>query len=267
MLTRRGFAGMGLAAFTGRMLPEAAYAQRAAIQGKLPADMVWLNANENPEGPPRSSIEAMAKVLPESNRYHYQEFGDFYAALASSEDLSPDQILVGAGSSEVLHAAIDAFTSPAIPLITVAPTYEGPVDLAIRGLNRTVIRETLEPPEYRPDVKKLVEHAQKSGGGLIYLCNPNNPTSSVTPKKDFAWMMENLPPNTVVLVDEAYAHFAATPDFESALGYVRRGKNLVVTRTFSKIYGMAGLRAGFAAASPELISRMAPFRSNVISIV
>lgn len=266
MLTRRGFAGMSFAAMAGRMLPEAAYAQRAAIHGTLPPDMAWLNANENPDGPPQSSIEAMIKVLPEGGRYHYQEFGEFYATLARSEDLAPEQILVGAGSSEVLHAAIDAFTSPTRPLITVEPTYEGPVDIAARGLGRTVLRTRLEPP-YVPDVKKLVEEAGKSGGGMIYLCNPNNPTSTVAPKKDVAWMIDNLPPNTVVVIDEAYSHFADSPDFESALGYVRQGKNVVVTRTFSKIYGMAGLRAGFACAPPELIAKMAPFRNNVISIV
>jgi histidinol-phosphate aminotransferase len=266
MLTRRGFASVGFAALAGRMLPEAAYAQRALVRGNLPADMVWLNANENPDGPPRSSIDAMAKVLPEGGRYHYQEFGDFYAALARSEDLAPNQIQVGSGSSEVLHAAVDAFTSPTRPLITVAPTYEGPVDLAARGLGREVVRITLEPP-YVPDVKKLVEAAQKAGGGLIYLCNPNNPTSSITPRKDLAWLVENLPPSTILLVDEAYSHFADSPDYESALSYVRQGKSVVVTRTFSKIYGMAGLRAGFACAPPELISKTAPFRMNVISIV
>ncbi len=145
MLTRRGFAGVGLAALAGRMMPEPAYAQRALIHGNLPPDMVWLNANENPEGPPRSSIEAMTKVLPESGRYHYQEFGDFYAAVARSEDLAPEQILVGAGSSEVLHAAVEAFTAPARALITVSPTYEGPVELAARGLGREVIQVRLEP--------------------------------------------------------------------------------------------------------------------------
>jgi len=266
MLTRRGFAGIGFAAMAARMLPEAAYAQRAAVQGNLPPDMAWLNANENPDGPPQSSIDAMGKVLTEGGRYHYQEFGAFYATLARSEDLAPEQILVGSGSSEVLHAAIDAFTSPTRPLITVEPTYEGPVDVAARGLGRTVLRTTLEPP-YVPDVKKLVENATKAGGGLIYLCNPNNPTSTVAPKKDTAWIVDNLPPNTVILIDEAYSHFADSPDFESALGYVRQGRNVIVTRTFSKIYGMAGLRAGFACASPDLIGRMAPFRNNVISIV
>jgi histidinol-phosphate aminotransferase len=266
MLTRRGFAGVGFAALAGRMLPEAAYAQRAAIKGPLPPDMVWLNANENPAGPPRSSIEAMTKALPEGGRYHYQEFGDFYAAIASSEELSPEQILVGSGSSEVLHIAVDTFTSPTRPLITVAPTFEGPVELASKALGRPVIQVPLAPP-YAADVKTLAERAENSGGGLIYLCNPNNPTSSITPKKDMAWLADNLPANTILLVDEAYSHFADSPDFETALGYVRRGRNVVVTRTFSKIYGMAGLRAGFACASPELIARMAPFRNNVISVV
>lgn len=266
MVTRRGFARVGLAALAGRMLPEAAYAQRALVQGKLPPDMVWLNANENPDGPPRSSIVAMTQALPEGGRYHYQEFGDFYAAVARSEELTPEQILVGAGSTEVLHAAIDAFTSPARPLITISPTFEGPLELASRALGRQVIQVPLEPP-YAADVKKLVEHAGAAGGGVIYLCNPNNPTSSVTPKKDMAWLIDNLPANTIVLIDEAYAHFADTPDFESVLAYVRQGRQVVVTRTFSKIYGMAGLRAGFAAAPPELIAKMAPFRNNVISIV
>jgi histidinol-phosphate aminotransferase len=248
------------------MLPEAAYAQRAAIKGPLPPNMVWLNANENPEGPPRSSIEAMTKVLPDSGRYHYQEFSDLYAAIARTEDLAAEQILVGAGSTEVLHNAIDAFTSPTRPLIAVSPTYEGPVELAGRALGRPVTLVPLAPP-YGADVKKLAEHADKAGGGLIYLCNPNNPTSSITPKKDIGWLVDNLPPNTVLLIDEAYSHFADTPEFESALGCVRQGRSVVVTRTFSKIYGMAGLRAGFACARPELIAKMAPFRNNVISIV
>jgi hypothetical protein len=88
---------------------------------------------------------------------------------------------------------------------------------------------------------------------MIYLCNPNNPTSTVTPKAEIGWMVANLPANTILLIDEAYMHFADTPEMESGLTYVRQGKDVVVTRTYSKIYGMAGLRAGFAAARPDLI--------------
>ena len=266
MLTRRGFAArLGAVAATVRMLPEMAYAQRAAVQGDLPPDMVWLNANENPAGPPRSSIEAMIEVLPTAGRYHYQEFRDFYERLAHSEDLTREQILVGAGSSEVLHAAVDAFTSATRPLIAINPTYEGPVELA-RALGRPVVRVPLTD-SFSADVHKLVEEADKAKGGLIYLCNPNNPTSTITTREDLAWLVKNLPRDTMVLIDEAYIHFGEIPELESALGYVRQEKDVIVTRTFSKIYGMAGLRAGFACARGDLIAQMAPFRNNVISIV
>ena len=267
MLTRRAFGmRLGFAAAASGGFHEMAYAQRAAVGFTIPKDVVWLNGNEFPAGPPASVIRAMTDVIPTSNRYHYQEFGDFYAALARSEDLSREQIIVGAGSSECLHAAIEAFSSATRPLITVSPTYEAPPEIA-RASGRQVINVPLTAPHYTADVRKLVAAADKAGGGLIYLCNPNNPTSTVTPKADVAWMVANLPSNTILLLDEAYMHFADSPEMETGLTYVRQGKDVVVTRTFSKIYGMAGLRAGFAAARPDLIKKMEPFRNNVISIV
>lgn len=266
MLSRRRFAsaaGLGLAG--GRMLTESAFAQRAAVSGPIAKDMVWLNANENPAGPPKAAIQAMTECLPTTGRYHYQEYGDFYATVARSEDLAAEQVLLGSGSSEVLHAAIDALTSAERPLIAISPTFEGPMEVA-RALRRKIIRVPLTS-SYSADVKKLVEEAGKAGGGLIYMCNPNNPTATVTPKAEMAWMIANLPPNTVALIDEAYHNFNESPEFESALGYVRQGKSVVVSRTFSKIYGMAGLRAGYVCARPDLIEQMTPFRNNVISYV
>jgi len=264
MLTRRGFvARAGAAMAAARMLPEMAYAQRALVSGDLPKDMVWLNANENPLGPPQPSLAAMAEALPVSGRYHYQEVRELYAAIARSEDLQPDNVLVGAGSSEMLHAAVEAFTAPGRPMVVMHPTYEGPPEVARAG-GREVIRVPLTAT-YAADVHKLAEEAARSHAGLIYLCNPNNPTSSITPKGDIAWLVQNLPADTVLLVDEAYIHFGESPELESALPYVRQGRNVVVARTFSKIYGMAGVRAGFACGSRELIQRMQPFRNNVLS--
>jgi histidinol-phosphate aminotransferase len=266
MPTRRGFfSQMGAAAVAARMMPEMAYAQRAAVSGSLSKDMVWLNANENPSGPPQCALDAMQQVLPTSNRYHYNEFGGIYAAIAKSEDLATEQIITGCGSSEVLHTAVDAFTGPDRPLISVTPAYEGPIDTA-RALGRPVVLTKLRE-DYTADVHKLAEAAEKAHGGLIYLCNPNNPTSAVTTAKDVDWLVNNLPANTILLVDEAYIHFVERPDVESALPYVKQGKNVIVARTFSKIYGMAGLRVGFAAAKPEYIARLQPLRMNVISIV
>jgi len=267
MSTRRGFfAQMGAAAAVARVLPEAAYAQRAAVKGvELAKDMVWLNANENPAGPPQCSLDAIRAVMASSGRYHYNEFGDIYAVMAKAEGLTADQIVAGSGSSEVLHTAVDLFTSPTRPLITVNPAYEGPRDVT-RNLGRPVILTKLRD-DYTADVHKMAEEADKAHGGLIYLCNPNNPTSAVTSAQEVDWLVNNLPANTTLLVDEAYIHFVERPDVKSALPYVRQGKNVIVARTFSKIYGMAGLRVGFAAARPDLTEQMARLALNVISIV
>ncbi len=267
MLTRRGFAAqLGIGAAAARLLPEMAYAQRAAVNvSDLPKDMVWLNANENPAGPPAVSLTAMREVLPTSGRYHYQEFRDIYSTIAKSEDLAANQIVTGCGSSEVLHTSVDVFTSATRPLISVSPAYEGPIELA-RVLGRPVILTKLRE-DYTADVHKLAEEADKAHGGLIYVCNPNNPTAAITTAKEIDWLVNNLPANTTLLVDEAYIHFGESPDLKTALPYVRQGKDVIVTRTYSKIYGMAGLRVGFAAARPDIIERLTPLRMNVISIV
>jgi len=260
MLSRRGFAGIVAAGLT-----EAAFAQRASVKGTTSQETVWLNANEFPEGPPAASIEAMARVVGESNRYHYQEFPAFYEALAASEGLKANQVLVGAGSSESIHDIIDAFTSPTKPLITPWPTFEAGPELA-QAAGHAVVKIPLQA-DYSADLKKMIAAAERSGGGVIYLCNPNNPTSVMTPKKDVAWMVANLPKDTYLLVDEAYIHYSTSPDMASAMPYVRQGKNVLVTRTFSKVYAMAGMRVGYVAARPDLIDKMTPYRNNVISIV
>jgi histidinol-phosphate/aromatic aminotransferase/cobyric acid decarboxylase-like protein len=165
----------------------------------------------------------------------------------------------------MLHAAVEAFTAPDRPMIVMHPTYEGPPEVA-HALHRQVVQVPLLP-DYSADVRKLAEAAEKMHGGLIYMCNPNNPTASITPKAEVSWLVENLPPDAVLLIDEAYIHFGESKELETALPYVRQSKNVVVARTFSKIYGMAGGRAGFVCARPELIVRMQPFRNNVRSII
>lgn len=260
MLSRRQFGGLIAAGWS-----EMALAQLATVNAPAPAGTVWLNANENPAGPPRSSIEAMSRVIADSGRYHYQEFHNIYARVAQSEQLEPDQVLVGAGSTEILHCAIDVFTSPVRPLIIASPSYEMPSRLT-EALGRRVVAVPLTKT-WANDVRGMAEAAGKAGGGLIYLCNPNNPTASITSKSDVKWLVDNLPADTVLLVDEAYIHFATTPEIETAMPYVRQGKNVIVARTFSKIYGMAGLRIGFGCARPDFIKRMSPFRDNVVNIV
>jgi histidinol-phosphate aminotransferase len=258
--TRRGFAAVAAAGFT-----EFAFAQRANVAGPAPKDTVWLNANEFPDGHPPAILQAIQRVAGETNRYHYREFDDFYKAVAASEKLDANQVFVGAGSTEPLHDVIEVFTSPKRPFITGWPSFEAMAELtALKG--HAVVKVPLRA-DHTSDVKKLVAEAEKAGGGVIHICNPNNPTASVTNKQDLAWIVANLPANTILLVDEAYLHFCTSPDVESAMKYVREGKNVIVSRTFSKIYGMAGLRAGYVAARPDIIEKLTPYRNNVISIM
>ena len=268
MLTRRGFARAGLAGTVAAGFTEFAFAQRSAIDSmdvKGGKNTVWLNANEFPEGPPAATLQAMARVAGEVNRYHFTEFPSFYQSVANLEKLKAEQVLIGEGSTETLHAAVEAFTSPKHPFICGWPTFEaGPELAAAQG--HAVVKIPLTS-NYLSDVRRLVAEAQKAGGGLIYICNPNNPTGNVTPKQEIAWVVQNLPANTLLMVDEAYFHFNTSPETESAMKYVHDGKNVLVMRTFSKIYGMAGLRVGYVAGRPDLIEKMAPFRNAVISIV
>ncbi len=265
-MTRREISG-NLAWLAGALVAggERLLAQRSLLERRAPAGMVWLNANENPDGPCERAREAMRRAMPECWRYHYPEFPEIYAAVARSVGLSPEQVLVGAGSSEVLCAAVHAFTSPARPLITPSPSFELPADLA-SALGRRVVQAPLTDG-YLADVERLVREAAQAEGSLVYLCNPNNPTSALLPDERLKRLVERLPPGTVLLVDEAYLDYVEGAEQLSALRYVRAGAPVVVTRTFSKIYGMAGLRVGFACARPDLIRRMRPFRSGVISYV
>ncbi len=264
MLTRRDLArNFSLIAAGIALGGEAAYAQRRKIKGHAP-DLVLLNANENPDGPPASAIEAMSRILAKTGRYHDEDNDQFNEVLAKSEGLQTEQVLVGCGSSEILHCAVDAFTSPSLPLITSAPAYELPVDMAM-AQGHPVIKLAMTP-QYGADVHRMVAAADKAKGGLIYVVNPNNPTSSITPKADITWLIENLPANTIALIDEAYIHFAKSPQMASAVPYIKQGKNVVVARTFSKIYGMAGLRVGYGMGKADLIGKMGVFRNNVISL-
>jgi histidinol-phosphate aminotransferase len=235
------------------------------IMGLDPSDMVRLDANENPAGPPQSAIDAITSGAKASARYHFEEFGAFSQALGVSEGIKPTEVLFGVGSGEIIDAALCAFTSATRPLITGVPTYDVPIAMA-RSLGRPVIEVPLLP-DYGFPVHLLAEKAATAGGGMIYLCNPNNPTGTLSPNGDIHWLATNLPANTTLVVDEAYLDFADPAAAASAIRYVRESRDVVVTRTFSKIYGMAGMRVGFGCAKEELVRAMKPFRDNVVPIL
>lgn len=261
MISRREF---GWGAFAG-LVPELAFSQHAAVLGDAPPGTVWLNANENPDGVPEAAKAAVARAISDAGRYHHRAFPAFYAALARSAGVNADQVISGAGSTEVIHCALEAFTSATRPLITAWPTWEMAREVT-EAAAKPVVRVPLDK-DWCADVERMAAEAKRHGGGLIHLGNPNNPTSSVTAGARIAWLADHLPPNTVVLVDEAYIQFTDPREKVTAMALVAAGKNVVVTRTFSKLYGMAGMRIGFGCARADLIRKMQPFRNNVGNIL
>lgn len=261
IVSRRRFAQTAAAG----LFPAIAFSQHAAVQGDVPPDAVWLNANENPEGPPPAARDALVRAIQEAGRYSHRVFPAVQEGLARSAGVEAGQVILGAGSTEVLHCALDAFTSPARPLITAWPTWEMTVELTAAA-GKPVVKVPLMK-DWSVDVERMAAEAKKTAGGLIHFGNPNNPTSSVTGRSQVRWLAANLPPQTTMIVDEAYIQFTDPADGITAMDLVREGRNVIVTRTFSKLYGMAGVRAGFGCAPAELVRRMQPYRNNVISVL
>jgi histidinol-phosphate aminotransferase len=214
--------------------------------------MVRLNANENPLGPCPGAIAAMREALAGAYRYPAETQTALAEEVAALHGVSPEEVILGNGSSELLELSVAAFCDGARSLVVAEPTYEA-VLLHARAVGD---RAALVPltPDYHPDLPAMLAAAQSAG--LVYLCNPNNPTATVTPKAEVQAFLEKLPKTTMVVVDEAYCHYVESADYESVIPRVREHPNLIVMRTFSKVYGMAGLRSGYAIASPAAIARM-----------
>src|SRR6516165_9887626 len=237
--SRRNFGRIAAMITAGATLPfynESAMAQLSAVRG-MPPDAVKINANENPLGPCPEALEAIYKVARNGGRYMYEETFGFQEVLAEQEGVKANYVQPFAGSSAPLHQAVLAFTSPTKPFVTANPGYEAG-ERAAQFIGAPVLRVPLTST-YAHDVKKMA--AASPDAGLIYVCNPNNPTGTLTPRADIEWLVENKPKGSVVMLDEAYIHIAGAP---MCSDLVAQDKDIVILRTFSKIYGMAGLRAG-----------------------
>jgi histidinol-phosphate aminotransferase len=223
----------------------------------LPA-VVRLSSNENPYGPPPAAFAAKRDAFDSAWRYPDEREDVLVEALAAAHGVGRDQILLGNGSSQILDLAAAACTGPAARLVIAEPTFEAIARYAAaRG---AAIERVKLTSDCRHDDIAMAAAAAK-GAGLVYVCNPNNPTATLTPAARIGALVANVPATTVVLIDEAYHHYAEQePGYESALQLVARHPNVVVARTFSKIYGMAGLRCGYAVGRPETIRRLRDHR-------
>ena len=237
---------------------EGALAQNSRIEGPIPPDAIMINANENPLGPCKEALEAAHAMVARGGRYLNEEGDKVQEILAEQESVKLPYVKIYPGSSAPLHQAVLAFTSPTKALVVADPSYES-AERAAQYFKNKVVRVPLTA-DYKHDVKKM---AAVKDAGAFYICNPNNPTGTVTPQSEIRWLVENKPAGSIVIIDEAYMHLSNEP-LNSDL--VAKDKDVVILRTFSKIYGLAGLRAGAAIARPDLIDRLQIFSAGMLPI-
>ncbi|MBY6187342.1 aminotransferase class I/II-fold pyridoxal phosphate-dependent enzyme [Marinobacter hydrocarbonoclasticus] len=214
-----------------------------------------LNFNENSLGLPPKAQQALADALPHAFRYPDQAKGDLMASLAHHHNVSGEQLIYGNGSSEILKMAVDAMAAADAQLVMPDPSYGVVEDYALaRGMK--VIKVPLTPA-FETDIAAMkAAVAAHPGKSVVYLCNPNNPTGLMLPQGELNLWLGEASGNLSFILDEAYAEYVNDPDFVSAIGLTRHNPHLVVARTFSKIYALAGLRVGYGIAHPAMINAM-----------
>src|SRR5579884_895435 len=271
---RRGFSRRSFGKITsllaaGAALPfynEPALAQLSMLRD-IPPDAVKINANENPMGPCPQAADAMYNIIKKGGRYMYEQTFTLARILAAQQgvkfsyDSGENYIGIFAGSSAPLHQAVLAFCSKDRPFVKADPGYEAG-ERAAQFIGAQAINVPLRKGTWDHDVHAMLEAAPNAG--LFYICNPNNPTGTVTSRSDIEYLVANKPKGSVVMIDEAYIHFSN--DAVPCSDLVAQDKDVIVLRTFSKLYGMAGLRAGAAMARPDLLEKIQTYSAGAMPI-
>jgi histidinol-phosphate aminotransferase len=229
-------------------------------------NFIRLDRNENPYGPSQRVIHSMTSALASANRYPFdrdrpaQQIAEFHR-------VKPEQVLVGCGSTEILRMAAFAFLGRGRRLVHASPTFE-----AIEHYGRSAGAEIISVPlagDFSHDLERMLGQLGPSTG-LVYVCNPNNPTATITPRQDLESFIAKMPKHVRLIIDEAYSDYAGRSGmYASFLERPLVDDRIIVSRTFSTAYGLAGLRFGYAVASPALVRQMQPFSTeqNVNSVV
>src|SRR5687768_8778648 len=254
-LSRRSFSkliGVGAVYGAVRQATEVKGSWRSVLPGTASSAVnVVRLSSENPYGPSPAALKAMTDGFSLAWRYP-DEYADMLAEeLAKSHGVPADQVLLGDGSGEILKLCAAAFTGRDKKIVIANPTFEAIARHA--GVASAEVVKIDLTPDYRHDLQKML--AAANGAGLVYICNPNNPTASITPRNEMSEFLAKLAPATIVLVDEAYHHYVESKDYESVIPLVKQYPNLIVARTFSKIYGMACLRCGYCITQRAKIGR------------
>jgi len=252
--SRRSFLHLSAAASAAAVFRAMGEAQIAAAARPATHDpnAVILDSNENPLGPCQSARDAVAAIIPQGGRYQFDLTRDLTDLFAKTEGLNPDWVRTTVGSTPGLGLSVLALTSPKRSYVTADPGYE--YGFMVARNNGVRVANVPLTKTYAHDVRAMIAAAPDAG--LFYICTPNNPTGTLTPHSDIEYLVANKPKDSVVVVDEAYIHFC---EAQSTLDLVKDGKDVIVLRTFSKIYGLAGLRCGFIVARPDLMQKVMQF--------
>jgi histidinol-phosphate aminotransferase len=228
---------------------------------------IHLDSNENPYGASQKCIYAMQDSLSASNRYPFREYDALMGKIAEHHGIPAEQILLGCGSTEILRVAPETYGGPGRQVMQASPTFE-----AIGHYAQLAGAEVVSVPlarQFAHDLDAMLARITPSTT-LIYICNPNNPTGSLTPRQDLESFLSKLPSHCHVLIDEAYHHFVSpNAPYTSFIDQPMRDERIIVCRTFSKVYGLAGLRLGYAVAAKDVVKRMEPYitQDSINSIV
>jgi histidinol-phosphate aminotransferase len=232
--------------------------------GQSPApgatSLIRLDSNENPDGPGPRSMDAVRRAFPEASLYPHRAGTDLPAAIAKHLQVPRTNVLASCGSGEILRIAVQAFVTPARPLVTALPTFETCTSTA--KFQKLPLHEVPVDARLALDLAAMEAKASE-GAGLVFICNPNNPTGPVhgsKPVADFIVRVRKASPGTVILVDEAYHEYVDDPAYATAVPLALEYPEVIVSRTFSKVYGLAGLRIGYAVGRPETLQKMAGWR-------
>lgn len=222
-------------------------------------DAVRISSNENPLGPCKEGLEAIYSVAPHGGRYSpSNEQGKFVEAVAEREGVKASYVGPFAGSSDPLHRVSCAFTSPTASWTMANPGYGGG---APEFIGSKLVKVPLRA-DFSHDVEAMIR--MDPNAGVYYVCNPNNPSGTLTARKDIEYLLAKKKKDAIVLIDEAYIHFSEKAQPSNDL--VAADKDVVVLRTFSKVYGMAGIRAGFALGRPDLLAKLRPYGGGMLPI-
>ncbi|MFK7693838.1 histidinol-phosphate transaminase [Paenibacillus sp. HJGM_3] len=229
-------------------------------------EVIKLASNENALGPSPRAIEAVAAALPEMHRYPDAQAHDLKGALAAKLQVDPGQIIVTNGGDELITLLSESYLEPGDEVVVPDPSFSEYI-FGAHLMDAVIVKVPMEE-RFRYYWRAIAE-AVTERTKLVYLCSPNNPTGTYMRRAELQQLLDALPPHVLVIMDSAYSHFVDADDYSDGLEFIQAGYPVLMLQTFSKIYGLAGIRVGYGVAQAELINNIQqvkePFNVNALA--